>query len=105
MFRIDKNDNYSEKKGDTNKCRDVLEELGLNHATEADCGHVRYVCECVSRRAAFLAGTGVAVLLNRIKEDTVSVAVDGSVYRFHPHFHDVMSETIKKLANPGHDVR
>ena len=31
----------------------------------------------------------------------VVVAVDGSLYRFHPHFHDLMVEKITYLVNPG----
>ena len=31
----------------------------------------------------------------------VVVAVDGSLYRFHPHFHDLMVEKITDLVNPG----
>lgn len=92
---------FREKLGEVSKCIDILEELGLDHATEADCHNVRYVCECVSRRAAYLAGAGAAVLLNRISEDHITVAVDGSVYRFHPYFHSVMVEAITKVIQPG----
>ena len=31
----------------------------------------------------------------------VVVAVDGSLYRFHPHFHDLMVEKLEQLVNPG----
>ena len=95
----------SDKPDDFNNCRAVLEELGFNDATDADCANVRYVCECVSRRAASLAAAGVAVLLNRINEESVTVAVDGSVYRFHPHFHNLMVEQISHLIKPGIKVR
>ncbi|KAK3889281.1 hypothetical protein Pcinc_006705 [Petrolisthes cinctipes] len=91
----------SDKVGDYNNCRNILEELGFNDATDADCANVRYVCTCVSRRAAYLAAAGVAVLLNRINEESVTVAVDGSVYRFHPHFHNLMVEQISHLIKPG----
>lgn len=91
----------SDKPDDFNNCRAILEELGFNDATEADCANVRYACECVSRRAAHLAAAGVAVLLNRIGEESVTVAVDGSVYRFHPHFHNLMVEQISQLIKPG----
>ncbi|XP_068217429.1 hexokinase type 2 isoform X3 [Palaemon carinicauda] len=91
----------SDKDGDYNNCRVILEELGLNSATDTDCANVRHVCECVSRRAAYLAASGVAVLLNRIQEESVTVAVDGSVYRFHPHFHNLMTEQISQLIKPG----
>lgn len=35
----------------------------------------------------------------------VSVAVDGSLYRFHPHFHDLMVEKIEQLVKPEIKVR
>ncbi|KAK8722199.1 hypothetical protein OTU49_012319 [Cherax quadricarinatus] len=91
----------SDKSGDFNNCRAILEELGFNDATDADCANVRHVCECVSRRAANLTAAGVSVLLNRIGEESVTVAVDGSVYRFHPHFHNLMVEQISQLVKPG----
>lgn len=79
----------------------MLGELGLSHATEQDCANVRYICECVSRRAAHLVSAGIAVLINKMKEPSLTVGVDGSVYRFHPHFHDLMVEKIKQLILPG----
>lgn len=91
----------SDKAGDWNNARSILEELGIDFATDADCANVRHVCECVSRRAAYLAGAGVALLLNRMGELNVTVAVDGSVFRFHPHFHRLMKQQIRKLANPN----
>lgn len=32
-------------------------------------------------------------------EKKVVVGVDGSVYRFHPHFHNLMTESIEKLVS------
>ncbi|XP_071521980.1 hexokinase type 2 isoform X2 [Panulirus ornatus] len=91
----------SDKDGDFSNCRAILEELGLDDVTDTDCANVRHVCECVSRRAAYLAAAGVSVLLNRINEESITVAVDGSVYRFHPHFHNLMVEQISHLIKPG----
>lgn len=67
--------------------------------TDQDCENVRYVCSVVSRRAAHLASAGIATLLNKMEYDNVTVGIDGSVYRFHPFFHDVMTEKIKQLQN------
>ena len=39
--------------------------------------------------------------MNRIDKPNVTVAVDGSLYRFHPLFHDFMTEKIQELLNPG----
>lgn len=86
--------------GEYTNCRQVLEELGLLDASDQDCQHVRYVCELVSRRAAALVGTGLSVLLDKMDRPEVTVGVDGSVYRYHPHVHRLMSEQIAKLVKP-----
>ncbi|GFG39358.1 hypothetical protein Cfor_08311, partial [Coptotermes formosanus] len=91
----------NDKKGCYMYCRQVLDELGLSHATDQDCSNVRYICECVSKRAAHLVSAGVATLINKMGQQNVTVGIDGSVYRFHPHFHDLMSEKIKQLVTPG----
>jgi hexokinase len=80
----------------------VLEELGLaGVASETDLAGVRTVCELVSRRAAHLTSAGVACLLDRMGDKDVTVAVDGSVYRFHPHFHHLMMDKISELIDPS----
>lgn len=79
----------------------IFEELGLKHTSEEDCRIVQHVCCLVSTRAAYLASAGIATLLNKMNRPDVVVAVDGSLYRFHPHFHDLMVEKITDLVNPG----
>lgn len=91
----------SDKRGDFTSCIEVLEELGLAHASEADMEAVRYVCECVSRRAAHLVSAGIATLINKMQETRVTVGIDGSVYRFHPHFHALMFDKISQFIDPG----
>ncbi|XP_061378651.1 hexokinase type 2 isoform X2 [Danaus plexippus] len=91
----------SDKPGDFTSCMEVLEELGLEHASESDMAGVRHVCECVSRRAAHLVSSGLATLLNKMSEPRVTVGIDGSVYRFHPHFHTLMCDKIATLVRPG----
>lgn len=90
-----------DREGDYTNCRQVLEELDLGHAAEQDCANVRYICECVSRRAAHLVSAGIATLINKMGEESVTVGIDGSVYRFHPHFHDLMTEKIAEIVTPG----
>ncbi len=48
-----------------------------------------------------LCPAGIATLLNRINDPKVTVAVDGSLYRYHPHFHNLMTEKITEMLNPG----
>ncbi len=55
--------------------------------TDEDCRIVRTVCEAVSTRAARLAGAGITTIVRKIKRlDQCTVAVDGSLFKFHPKF-------------------
>uniref|UniRef100_U5EI93 Phosphotransferase n=1 Tax=Corethrella appendiculata TaxID=1370023 RepID=U5EI93_9DIPT len=90
----------SDKPGSYMYCRDVLDELGLEHATDEDCANVRYICECVSSRGAHLVSAGIAALINKMNEPSVTVGVDGSVYRFHPKFHELMVKRIRQFVKP-----
>jgi len=38
----------------------------LSEVSDQDCQNIRYVCEVVSKRAAQLAGAGVACLLKKV---------------------------------------
>jgi len=89
----------SDPKGRYTNCREVLAELGMRNVSDQDCENVRYVCSVVSRRAAHLVSAGIATLLNKMGENNVTVGIDGSVYRFHPHFHDLMTAKVNELQN------
>jgi hexokinase len=65
----------SDKPGTFMNCYDVLEEVGIVHATDEDCANVRFICECVSSRAAYLASTGIAGLINKMGETSVTVSL------------------------------
>jgi hexokinase len=80
--------------------KSVLEQMGLDKPTYDDCAIVQYVCKLVSRRAAQLAACGLAVLLNHINMQNTTIAVDGSLYRFHPKFKKNMEKTMQILVNP-----
>ncbi|GAB1298216.1 Hexokinase-3 [Apodemus speciosus] len=83
--------------------RAILEDLGLT-LTSDDALMVLEVCQAVSRRAAQLCGAGVAAVVEKIRENrglrelTVSVGVDGTLYKLHPHFSRLVSATVQKLA-------
>ncbi|XP_014599221.1 PREDICTED: hexokinase type 2 isoform X2 [Polistes canadensis] len=94
----------NDPKGKYTNCRDILMELGQRNVSDQDCENVRYVCSVVSRRAAHLASAGIATLLNKMDEPHVTVGIDGSVYRFHPHFHDLMTAKISELTNCPFDL-
>ena len=43
---------------------------------------------------------GLAVLLNHINKQNTTIAVDGSLYRFHPKFKSNMEKAMQMLVNP-----
>ncbi|XP_047411198.1 hexokinase-3 isoform X2 [Sciurus carolinensis] len=83
--------------------RTILEDLGLP-LTSDDALMVLEVCQAVSRRAAQLCGAGVAAVVEKIRENrgleelTVSVGVDGTLYKLHPHFSSLVTATVRELA-------
>jgi len=81
--------------------KQVLEDLHVENYTSEDCKIIKYVCTLVSARAAFLAAAGLATLINRLNKQDMTIAVDGSLYRFHPRFHNLMCLKIKELVKPG----
>ncbi|XP_026468493.1 hexokinase type 2-like isoform X2 [Ctenocephalides felis] len=82
-------------------CREILDELGLSFASNEDCKCVREICELVSRRAADLVSAAVSTLICRTGETNVIVGIDGGVYRYHPHFRDLMMNKIGELLPEG----
>ena len=79
------------------KCHEVLNDIGIDKPTKEDCSALRYVCECVSRRAGFMVSAGITALLKKMNYKDVVVAVDGSVFRFHPHFPNIVKSRIAQL--------
>ncbi|XP_043912214.1 hexokinase-1 [Protopterus annectens] len=88
--------------------RAILQQLGLNSTCD-DSIIVKEVCGAVSRRAAKLCGAGMAAVVDKIRENRgmehldVTVGVDGTLYKLHPHFSKIMKHTVKELA-PKCDV-
>lgn len=91
----------SDPDGGYDNVKSVCEQLNLADATEQDYINLRYLCELVSRRAAYMVSAELATLIDRIAEPKVVVGIDGTLYKNHPHFHDVMTMKIKDiLDNP-----
>ena len=94
----------SDAVGNFEKCRVVLNELGLEDVSNNDCSTLRYVCECVSRRAGFMVAAGCVALLKKMEIKDVTIAVDGSVFRYHPHFANIMQSRIAQLMGTDYNV-
>lgn len=78
--------------------REIMQELGYPNVSDEDCLIVRFICECVSTRSIYLVSAAIAVLLLKIGDDDVTIGVDGSLYRYHPHFHSKMTKKIAELT-------
>ncbi|XP_026176995.1 hexokinase-2 isoform X2 [Mastacembelus armatus] len=84
--------------------RSILQHLGLTGSTCDDSVLVKEVCTVVARRAAQLCGAGLAAVVDKIRENrnlnrlSITVGVDGTLYKTHPHFSSIMQETLQDLA-------
>lgn len=65
---------------------------------EDDIKVIQYTTALVSHRAALLVSICTSVLLNRMTEDDITIAVDGSVYKHHPRIKIWMLQLIKQLS-------
>ncbi|KAM9447245.1 hexokinase-2 [Clarias gariepinus] len=89
--------------------RSILQHLGLTTSTCDDSILVKEVCSVVSQRAAQLCGAALAAVVDKIRQNrnlnslSVTVGVDGTLYKLHPHFSSIMQETVRDLA-PQCDV-
>ena len=87
----------SDPVGKYERCRKALNDLGIFGASDQDCSILRYICEKVSRRAGFMVSAGITALLKKMDYKDVVVAIDGSVYRYHPHFPNILKSRISQL--------
>lgn len=65
---------------------------------EEDIKVIQYATALVSYRAALLVSICTSVLLNRMTEGDITIAVDGSVYKHHPRLKNWMVQLIKELS-------
>jgi len=89
----------SDPVGDYPRAKAVLQQLDIDPetVTDEDFSSLRYVCEVVSRRASFMASAGITALLKKMDYKDVVIAIDGSLFRYHPHFKNVMQSRISQL--------
>ncbi len=75
----------------------LTEDLEIPIVDPIDDRIVRLACELVAKRAAYLAGAGIAALIRRLNRPKVTIGIDGSLYKFHPKFRERMTEIIHNL--------
>ncbi|NWZ24206.1 HXK2 protein, partial [Asarcornis scutulata] len=83
--------------------QDILRDLELDASFE-DSVLVREVCQTVSLRAAQLCAAGLAAVVEKMRENrglaqlAVTVGVDGTLYKMHPHFSHNLQQMLQDLA-------
>jgi len=89
----------SDPVGDYPRAKACLRDMGFDpdDIPDEDYSSLRYVCEVVSRRASFMASAGITALLKKMDYKDVVIAIDGSLFRYHPHFKNVMQSRISQL--------
>ncbi|CAF1143252.1 unnamed protein product [Adineta ricciae] len=80
----------------------ILTSIGIHDPSYDDCFIIREVCKTVSLRAAKLAAAAIAVLINRLNMSSVTVAVDGTLFRHHEQFKQNLSRTLGRLVLRAH---
>ena len=54
--------------------KEILKELGIENVTDQDCADVRYICECISRRAAHLVSAVLTSLILKMGDKDITVS-------------------------------
>lgn len=91
--------------GTTNRTKDVLAEAGFQNVTANDVAVAQHISAVISHRAALLVATTTSVILARLVDPDVTIAIDGSVYKNHPRMHEWLTRIIGKLNTTKKIVR
>ncbi|KAH8311126.1 hypothetical protein KR044_004502 [Drosophila immigrans] len=75
----------------------IMDQLGIRTNVEKDLACLRYICQTVSTRSAKLTSCALACLINKMNVKDCSVGIDGGVYRYHPHYHNLLMENMNVL--------
>ncbi|XP_055387216.1 hexokinase-1-like [Condylostylus longicornis] len=90
-------------KTNQNNCgtKKVLEDFGYVYGKDfhdEDIEIVQYIVGIIEKRAATLLSAVTSVLVNRMDESNVTVAIDGSVYKHHHRFRQWYHQMTNELA-------
>ncbi|CAK5037736.1 unnamed protein product [Meloidogyne enterolobii] len=78
---------------------------GIASPSSTDCAVVAYVCSMISSRSSNLCAVAMATILQRINRKRVAIGVDGSLYKAHPTFKDLLSTKIEALTGGKYEFK
>ncbi|CAF3441024.1 unnamed protein product [Rotaria socialis] len=91
-----------DKTEDLSVTASILTSIGIYDPSYDDCYIIREVCKTVSLRAAKLAAAVIAVVVNRVNMPSVTVGVDGTLFRHHARFRKNLIRTMSRLVPRTH---
>ena len=83
--------------GPYDQTRKALAELEVKNATDRDCINVKKICAAVSTRSAELVAAATVTLLKRIAQERVIIGIDGTLFKKHPKYNEVLRDKIVDL--------
>ncbi|KAK7105473.1 hypothetical protein V1264_016844 [Littorina saxatilis] len=87
------------------RTRDLLVQLHFDNIGDNDCKLVKSVCRIVLHRAAYLAAAALAALIQHVQQHDVTIAIDGSLWRYHHRFKQQMEARTRELVEPKYKVK
>lgn len=86
--------------GQQDRIKEILSNFGYqaHHYDADDLAIIQFVSALVSYRAAKLVSINTAILLNRMDESDITIAIDGSLYKHHPRMKGWLEDIIRERA-------
>lgn len=78
--------------------KSLAKRLGYEQFSSEDKKIIHFVCGIVDIRGALMLATILSNLIIRIDRPFVTIAIDGSVYKHHPKFHQLITDFIEQLV-------
>ncbi|KAL1513359.1 hypothetical protein ABEB36_002779 [Hypothenemus hampei] len=93
----------ADPEGSYAKTSETLKILGITDASEQDMINLRFICQAISKRSAYLTAATACVLTRKVNEPKIVIGIDGSVYKYHPYFRDHMMEKMTELIDSDYE--
>lgn len=87
----------------------VKRDLGIEHASTADCYGVKILVHAIGKRAARLSAVALAAVvissgkLDGPTDEIIDIGVDGSLVEFYPGFEEYLREAFREIPEVGVD--
>lgn len=88
-----------------NTRRILANELGIDWCSEDDIITLKYICELVSIRMGLLVSMALSEVIKRMDRKQITIAVDGSLYKYHPRLHNYMMDFISTLIDRKTEIK